>query len=102
MDAAYPRLVAMAPTKPLIVAELGVTSHNKLCDQADWASAALTDLTSLRWPRVIGFSWWNEQWENDNKPAHDTDMRVQDNPRLADAFRTLVGANTKVLGRLGP
>jgi hypothetical protein len=51
---------------------------------------------------VIGFSWWNEQWENDNKPAHDTDMRVQDNPRLADAFRTLVGANTKVLGRLGP
>jgi hypothetical protein len=50
---------------------------------------------------VIGFSWWNEQWENDNKPAHDTDMRVQDNPRLADAFRTLVGAKANVLGRVG-
>ena len=62
----------------------------------------MSDLISLRWPKVIGLSWWNEQWENDNKPAHDTDMRVQDNPRLADAFRTLVGANTKVLGRLGP
>ena len=101
MDAAYPRLVAMAPSKPLIVAEFGVTSRNRLCDQADWASAALSDLISLRWPKVIGLSWWNEQWENDNKPAHDTDMRVQDNPRLADAFRTLVGAKANVLGRVG-
>jgi len=101
MDAAYPRLVAMAPSKPLIVAEFGVTSRNRLCDQADWASAALSDLISLRWPKVIGFSWWNEQWENDNRPAHDTDMRVQDNPRLADAFRTLVGAKANVLGRVG-
>jgi hypothetical protein len=40
-------------------------------------------------------------WENDDKPAHDTDMRVQDNPRLADACRTLVGAKANVLGRVG-
>jgi hypothetical protein len=37
----------------------------------------------------------------ERQPAHDTDMRVQDNPRLADAFRTLVGANANVLGRVG-
>ena len=61
----------------------------------------MSDLISLRWPKVIGLSWWNEQWENDNRPAHDTDMRVQDNPRLADAFRTLVGAKANVLGRVG-
>ena len=51
---------------------------------------------------MIGFSWWNERWENDNKPAHDTNMRVQDNPALADVFQTLVGANPNVLGRLVP
>jgi hypothetical protein len=33
-------------------------------------------------------------------PGHDTDMRVQDNPRLADAFGTLVGAKADVLGRV--
>ena len=102
LDAAYPRLVAMAPSKPLIVAELGVTSRNPLCDQAEWAAAALGDLTSLRWPAVIGFSWWNEQWQNDNKPAHDTDMRVQDNPDLAAVFQALVGTDANVLGRVGP
>ena len=52
---------------------------------------------------VIGFSWWNEQWENDNKPAHDTDMRVQDNPRPR---RCVPGARrdakANVLGRVGP
>ena len=100
MDAAYPRLRAMAPTKPVIVAELGVTSRNPLCNQADWAQAALADLTSFRWPTVIGFSWWNEQWQNDNKPAHDTDMRVQDNPALAAVFQNLVGANPNVLGSI--
>lgn len=100
LDAAYPRLTAMAPSKPLIVAELGVTSRNPLCDQGAWARAALTDLTGLRWPRVAGFSWWNEQWQNDDNPAHDTDMRIQDNPALAQAFRELVGGNPNVLGRL--
>jgi hypothetical protein len=102
LDAAYPRLAAMAPSKPLIVAELGVTSRNPLCDQAEWAAAALGDLTSLRWPAVIGFSWWIVLWQNDNKPAHDTDMRVQDNPDLAAVFQALVGTDASVLGRVDP
>ncbi len=100
MDAAYPRLVAMAPQKPLVVAEFGVAAHNPHCDQAAWAEAALTDLTQARWPRVSGFSWWNEYWQNDNNPAHDTTMRVQDNPALAKVFRRLVGANDNVWGRI--
>lgn len=98
MDAAYPRMTALAPTKPIVVLEFGVTSGNSLCDQADWAENALTDLTALRYPRVIGFSWWNETWQNDNNPAHDTDMRVQDNPDLASVFQRLVGSNDQVLG----
>jgi putative cell wall-binding protein len=99
MDAVYPRLVALAPGKPIVLAEFGAAARNPLGDQAVWAEAALTDLTSRRWPRVIGMSWWNEWWQNDDDPAHDTTMRVQDDPALADVFQRLVGDNGSVLGR---
>jgi hypothetical protein len=98
MDAVYPRVEALTADKPIIVAEFGAAEHNPLGDQAEWADAALTDITSFRWPRVIGFSWWNEQWQNDDDPAHDTTMRLQDNPDLTNVFRRLVGDNTTVLG----
>ena len=98
MDAVYPRLTALAPDKPIILIEFGVTAYNSLGDQAEWAEDALSDLTEQRWPRVIGFSWWNETWQNDDNPAHDTNMRVQDNPQLASVFQQLVAENTAVLG----
>lgn len=99
MDAVYPRLVTLSPDKPIVLLEFGVTAGNPLGDQAEWAGAALTDLAKRRWPHVIGFSWWNEHWQNDDDPEHDTSMRVQDNPQLADVFQQLVGENQAVLGR---
>ena len=102
MDAIYPRLAALAPDKPLALLEFGVAKNNPLGDQAQWARAALDDITSLRYPRLIGFSWWNEWWQNDDNPAHDTTMRVQDNPDLASVFQELVGRNPIVLGRIEP
>jgi hypothetical protein len=51
------------------------------------------------WPRVFGFSWWNEAWQNDDNPDHDTSMRLQDNPALAAVFKKQVGGNANVLGR---
>jgi hypothetical protein len=100
MDDVYPRLAALSSNKPIAVLEFSVTDNNPLCDQATWAQNALTDLTAFRWPRVIAFSWWNENWENDEDPSHDTHMRVQDNPALAAAFQTLVGNNPNVLGKI--
>jgi hypothetical protein len=100
MDAAYPRLAALSLTKPIIVAEFGVTANNPLGSQSQWAQAALKDITTFRWPRLIGFSWWNETWQNDDNPAHDTDMRVQINPPLAQVFLNLVGNNPLVLGQI--
>ena len=100
MDAIYPQLVALSPNKPIVLLEFGVTKNNPLGDQAQWARDALTDITSFRWPRLIGFSWWNEWWQNDDNPAHDTTMRVQDNPDLAAVFQELVGNNPIVLGRI--
>lgn len=99
MDQVYPRLVSLSSSKPIVLLEFGVTSGNPLGDQAAWADSALADLTALRWPRIVGFSWWNESWENDDNPAHNTDMRVQDNPALASVFRRLVGGGDNVLGR---
>ena len=100
MDEVYPRLAALSPGKPIVVLEFGATSGNPLGDQAVWAENALTGLTGGRWPRVIGFSWWNEKWQNDDNPAHDSNMRLQDNPRLSDVFQKLVGRNEAVLSRI--
>jgi hypothetical protein len=56
-------------------------------------------LSQFRWPKIIGFSWWNEAWQNDDNPEHDTSMRLQDNPAVADVFHKLVGLNPSILGR---
>jgi len=87
-NGAYRRLTAMAPGKPVIVAEFGTDVRNPREPAAAWADQALGQMLSRRWPRLAGFSWWNETWENDGAPAHDTDLRVQADPALAAIFRT--------------
>jgi hypothetical protein len=100
MDNVYPRLAALTVNKPIIVAEFGATKNNPLGDQAVFAHDALNDLITFRYPRVIGFSWWNEWWQNDNNPFHDTTMRVQDNPNLAQTFIDMISTNSNVLGQI--
>jgi hypothetical protein len=47
---------------------------------SEWArQRSIDDLFGGRWPRVVGFSWWNERWENDDNAKHNTTMRLQDN-----------------------
>lgn len=100
MDDVYPRVASLSATKPIIVAEFGVTNNNPLGSQSQWANAALSNITNFRWPRLIGFSWWNEWWQNDENPQHDTNMRVQDNPLLAQVFKNLVGNNPIAIGTI--
>ncbi|MFZ4778826.1 MAG: glycosyl hydrolase, partial [Terrimicrobiaceae bacterium] len=85
-DPVYPRIVKLAPDKPIMIAEFGCTSGYPHVRAEDWARSALTNILSGKWPNVRGFSWWNERWENDDKPAHDTTMRVQDNSALGRVF----------------
>jgi hypothetical protein len=100
MDRAYPRLACLSDDKPILLLEFGVTRDNPLGDPSDWARDALDDILSGRWPRLIGFAWWNERWQNDDDLAHDTDMQLQGDPDLAQVFAERVGGNPSVLGRM--
>jgi Glycosyl hydrolase family 26 len=87
-DEAYNRAVAMAPTKPIIIPEFGFPLHHYKIAAADWAHNALDSILGTRYPKLAGFCWWNETWQNDDNPAHDTDMVIWHSTRLSDAFRT--------------
>ena len=97
MDRAYKRLDKLAPNKPVIALEFGCTAGSKAAKPDVWAKAALDDIFSERWPRIIGFSWWNERWENDDNHKHDTTMRLQDTPALTKTFHDTLSKNAKQL-----
>jgi hypothetical protein len=100
MDAFYARARKLAPAKPIAVLEFGCAAGHKAVLPEAWAGAALSDLLAGRWPKVAGFSWWNERWENDGERGHDTTMRLQDIPGLAQVFRKrLAEAGETVLER---
>ena len=80
------RLHRLAPQKPVIIAEFGTDVHNPREPAAPWAEKALDLILSGRYP-IIGFSWWNETWPNDDTPAHDTDTRIASDPALRALFR---------------
>ena len=61
MDWVYGRMQRMTK-KPFIVCEFGTIEDPQ---QAAWTNGALSDLVGGRWPKVIGFSWWNATFKND-------------------------------------
>jgi len=86
LDAVYPRLTALPGDKPIVLLEFGSAANHPTIKPAEWADAALADLFAKRWPRMVGFSWWNEQWDNDDDTSHDSNMQLQDIPALAKIF----------------
>jgi hypothetical protein len=88
MDPAYSRLTQMAPEKPVYVFEFGAAAGNPLGSSVTWADDALAGILSGRWPAVRSFAWWNDYWQNDSDPAHDTEMRVEVVPGLATVFKS--------------
>lgn len=88
MDDAVNQVAQIATKKPILLLEFGADIHHRIQPAEKWANAALTDLFAGRWPRVCGFSWWNETWQNDDDPRHDTSMQVQDSPALAHTLQS--------------
>ena len=97
LDEMVPRLTTLAPDKPVMVFEFGMTRGNAHGRPAAFADAALTDLLDNRWPAVRGFSWWNETWPNDDDPAHNTDMRLQALAGVRRVFQQHLVGNGDVL-----
>ncbi len=94
VDQAYQRIEKLSFSKPVIIAEFGCAAGSPVTTPETWASKALDDILTNRWPKVIGFSWWNERWENDDNPKHNTTMRVQDIPKLAKVIKEDFNINT--------
>jgi hypothetical protein len=86
MREAYPRLIKLAPGKPVIIGEFGCDLHNRRVDVVRWTQSALEDLFSNRWPAIVGFCWWNEGWQNDDHKRHDTDMIILHDVDLTRVF----------------
>ena len=95
MDWVYGRMQRLTD-KPFIVCEFGTIDD---AHQPAWTTAALSDLLGGRWPRVIGFSWWNASFENDRISGLASNMQVQENPNLQAIFRKYVGQNQAVISR---
>ena len=70
-----------------------------MLNQAAWTTAALSDLVGGRWPKVIGFSWWNTTFKNDPVTGGLSNMQVQENPKLQAVFRNYVGSQQAVISR---
>jgi hypothetical protein len=95
MDWVYGRMRRLAD-KPFIVCEFGTIDD---AQQATWTKAALADLLGGRWPKVMGFSWWNATFKNDPVTGGLSNMQVQQNPELRAIFHKYVGRNKIVLSR---
>ncbi|NOR63692.1 MAG: beta-mannanase [Rhodobacteraceae bacterium] len=92
------RFAAMAPEKPVIVAEFGTDVHNAREPAGPWADAALSLMLSGRYSNLIGFNWWNETWPNGDDPVDATDYRVGASAALTAVMRRHL-ANRRVQGR---
>lgn len=85
LDGAWPELTELAGDRPIVLAEFGVTAGAS-GDPVVWAEHALRDIQDERWPALRGLSWWNETWQNDDDPSHDTEMRVAEIPGMSEVF----------------
>lgn len=91
---AYAALARAAPGKPIALLEFGAVverGHSK----AQWITAAFSDLTSGRYPRLKAVSWWDSNWTNGSGEAPSL-MRIDTSPRVLRAYRSAVATSTFV------
>ncbi len=99
MNQSYNEVMAINSSKPVIIAEIGTDIHNQEMDPVTWMKDAVTNLTDNTWPKIIGFVWWNSEWPNDQVPAHNTSMRIEDDSQLQRFFWNSIGENSHFLNK---
>jgi hypothetical protein len=80
----YARMVALAPGKPLMLAEVGCAEEGG--DKAAWIRDALLAAIPERYPALRAVAWFNA-----SPPGH-ADWRVESSPASLGAWREVVGS----------
>ncbi len=99
MDLSYQEIAALNTSKPIIVAETGTDIHNPNMNSFLWTKDALMDLSSGRWPGVIGIVWWNSAWPNDSAFGYNTSMRVEEDSTLQELLHNLIGNDSRFVNK---
>ncbi len=99
MNESYQELAALNPNKPIMIAETGTDIHNPTIDPVWWTHETYSSLHAGTWPQVIGVVWWNSAWPNDPYPTHNTSMRIEEDIRMIELFRIIVGSDDRYLNR---
>jgi Glycosyl hydrolase family 26 len=93
MDTVYNRVTQLEGQRPIMLSEFGFCANNgNPGEPAVWTQAALTAILSNRWPRLAGFSWWNESWDQGNGEV--VEFHVQNIPGLPPVFATQLASQT--------
>ena len=85
MDAAYGRLCALDPEKPVMLAEWGVGEFDDPGSKARWIKDAFAGLNDGKYPRVKAAVFWHERWQN--KDESWSNLRVNSSPTALKAYR---------------
>jgi len=97
MNQAYPELIQTSRHKPLIISEFGTDIKSPHVDPEIWTEDALREITSGKWPEIIGMCWWNAGWPNDRNPGNNTTMRIEESEEIQKIFLKYIGNNPDVL-----
>jgi len=85
LEEPYEYLGAVDPTKPIMIAELGVGEFPDIGSKAIWVRHAFASMASSQYPRVKAAIWWNERWQN--KDGTYSNLRVNSSVETLQAFR---------------
>ncbi len=98
MEQVYPALEGIGREKPLFISEFGTDLSGHAA--AVWTRDALSSLVSGRWPRIIGFAWWNAAWPDARSPDTTISLRIEESQEISALFREYIGENPAVRDRV--
>jgi len=102
IDEGYSQAQNISSEKPVLISETGTDLHNPSAPAPLWITDAFSALIhENRWPRIIGFVWWNAAWPNDTNNKNNTTMRIEENQDVQAIFKEFLSSDT-VLGNYCP
>lgn len=85
LEEPYQFLGAVDPTKPIMVAELGVGEFPDIGSKSTFIKHAFASMSSAQYPRIKAAIYWNERWLN--KDGTYSNLRVNSSLETLQAFR---------------